>query len=104
MKFQPSKEEREQLGAAGTAAGLGCSIVVSVILCIGGGIAADDLLGTSPVCTLIGVALAIAAAAGQLWELARVGRPEVKQGLVTRQIQRFAPRSMRHPSAKQDGE
>ena len=82
-------EERRQLGAAGTAVGLGCSIVTSIILFIGGGVVLDEWVDTAPVFTLIGVALGLAAAGYQLYELALVGRSDRGPGPVTRQIQRL---------------
>ena len=53
MFKEPTPEQRRQLGAAGTAVGLGCSVVTSVILFIGGGILLDSWLDTSPLFTLI---------------------------------------------------
>jgi F0F1-type ATP synthase assembly protein I len=84
-----SAEERRQLGAAGTALGLGCSIVTSIILFIGGGIALDSWTGLSPVFTLIGVALGLIAAGYQLYELAQIGRTDRAPGAVTRQIKKL---------------
>jgi ATP synthase protein I len=88
----PTPEERRQLGAVGTAAGLGCSIVVSVILCIGGGVALDSWLDRSPLFTLIGVALGLIVSGYQLYELAMVGRTDRASGPVTKQIQRVSSR------------
>ncbi|MGH2533579.1 MAG: AtpZ/AtpI family protein [Thermomicrobiales bacterium] len=85
----PSPEDRAQLGAAGAAAGLGCSIVVSVILFIGGGIALDRATDQSPLFTLIGIALALVSAGYQLYELTRVGRTDRAPGPITRQISRL---------------
>ncbi|MGH2603619.1 MAG: AtpZ/AtpI family protein, partial [Dehalococcoidia bacterium] len=83
------------LGAAGAAAGLGCSIVVSIILFIGGGVALDRVTDLSPLFTLTGVALALAAAGYQLYELTRVGRVDRKPGPLTRQISRLPVRQAR---------
>jgi len=69
----PTPEERAQLGSVGMAAGLGCSIVVSLIVLIGGGLWIDQAVGTTPVFTLVGVALGLVAAGYQLYELTRVG-------------------------------
>lgn len=85
----PTPEERRQWGAAGTAAGLGCSIVASIILLIGGGILVDTRAGTSPVFTLIGVALGLAVSGYQLYELAQIGQSDRKPGPVTRGIQKL---------------
>jgi hypothetical protein len=88
----PSPEDRAQLGAAGAAVGLGCSIVASIILLIGGGIALDRVTDRSPLFTLIGVVLALLAAGYELVELARVGRPDRPPGPLTRQIVRLSGR------------
>ena len=88
----PTPEERRQLGTVGTATGLGCSIVVSVVLSIGGGVLLDSWLDRSPVFTLIGVALGLVLSGYQLYELAMVGRTDRKTGPVTKQIQRITSR------------
>ncbi|HEX5165104.1 MAG TPA: AtpZ/AtpI family protein [Thermomicrobiales bacterium] len=62
--------------AVGAASGLGCTVVVSLLLCIGGGVLLDNWLGTSPVFVLIGVALGLAAAGYALYELAVLGQPD----------------------------
>lgn len=74
------------------ATGLGCSIVVTVIVFIGGGVLVDEATDLAPVFTLIGVVLALAAAGYQLYELSRVGRKDVAPGPLTRQIERVVPR------------
>ena len=84
-----SDEQRRQLGAAGTAVGLGCSIVTSIILFIGGGVLLDNWVNTAPLFTLIGVVLGLAAAGYELYELAQIGRTDRRPGPVTRQIQRL---------------
>jgi ATP synthase protein I len=92
VKDMPTPEERRQMGAAGTAAGLGCSIVASIILCIGGGIVLDQWLDKSPLFTLIGVALGLVAAAYQLYELTQVGRSDREPGPLAKQIQKMPRR------------
>ncbi|MDI3340547.1 MAG: AtpZ/AtpI family protein [Sphaerobacter sp.] len=62
--------------AIGTASGLGCSTVVSLLLCILGGLVLDRWLGTLPLFTLVGVGLGIATAGYLLYELAVVSRPD----------------------------
>lgn len=79
--------ERETLSAAGVAAGLGCSIVATVVICIAGGVVIDQKFGRPPLFTLIGVAIALIMAGYQLVELSRVGRAGAKQGPVTRGLQ-----------------
>jgi hypothetical protein len=90
LEHLPTPEQRAGLGAAGAAAGLGCSIVVTVVLCIGAGIVIDQKTGWSPVFTLAGVALALIAAGYQLYELSLLGRAGRGPGPVTRQIERVA--------------
>ncbi len=85
----PTPDERAQLGAAGVASGLGCAVVVSLIVLIGGGILIDRAAGTSPVFTLIGVALGLIAAGYQLWELTQVGRGDRPAGPLGRQLARL---------------
>jgi F0F1-type ATP synthase assembly protein I len=93
--MQPSPQDRERLGAAGAATGLGCSIVVTVILFIGGGILIDQKADTSPVFTLIGVAIAVVASGYELYEMSQVGRSDRKPGPLTRQFARVAPKRKR---------
>lgn len=86
----------------GVATGFGCSIVAALVLCIGGGVWLDRQFGTSPVLTLIGVALGLAAAGYQLWELAHVGS---KTGPVGRQLARLPmPRAARSPHKSDEDE
>lgn len=66
--------DRQQLKAIGLAAGLGCSVVASLIMCVLGGVLLDRWLDTMPLFTLAGVLLGILAAGTQLWRLARTGR------------------------------
>jgi ATP synthase protein I len=90
--------EQQDLRAVGVATGLGCSIVAALVLCIGGGVWLDRQFGTSPVLTLIGVALGLAAAGYQLWELANLGSKTGQAGPVTRQLARLPmPRAARSP-------
>lgn len=49
--------------------------MVSLLLCIGGGIVLDRWLDTSPLFTLIGMALGLIAAGYTLYELAVLGSP-----------------------------
>jgi F0F1-type ATP synthase assembly protein I len=64
----------------GAATGIGCTIVVSLLLCIGVGILIDRWLGIEPIGVLVGVALGLAASGYSLYELTVVGDPE--RGLV----------------------
>ena len=76
--------------AAGVASGLGCSIVVTMILLIGGGVALDQWAGTTPLFTLLGVALGLVAAGYQLYELTLVGRKDRGAGPMGRQIAKLS--------------
>jgi len=80
----PSPEQRAQLSAAGVAAGLGCSIVVTIVALIGGGILLDGVFDTSPILTLVGVGLGLTAAIYQLYELAQIGKSPDKAPPLTR--------------------
>lgn len=92
MQDGPTPEQRAQLGAVGVAAGLGCSVVVSLIVMIGGGLLLDRAVGTEPVFTLIGVALGLVASGYQLWELTRVGLKDRPAGPLGRQLSRLPGR------------
>jgi hypothetical protein len=89
MKPDQAGNEVVRYGAAGVAAGLGCSIVVTTVLLIGGGLLVDKWRDTSPIFILVGVGVALIAAGYQLVELAKVGREGVKPGPLTRGIQRL---------------
>lgn len=52
------------------ASGLGCSIVVGLVTMIGGGVLLDRWAETTPLFTLVGVALGLVAAGYQLVRLA----------------------------------
>jgi F0F1-type ATP synthase assembly protein I len=81
--------EQQDLRAVGVATGLGCSIVAALVLCIGGGVWLDARFGTSPLWTLIGVALGLVVAGYQLWELAKVGSKTARPGPMTRTMARL---------------
>lgn len=91
MRQDPSPIETNQMRATGVAAGLGCSIVATVVVCIIGGVLLDREFGAEPWLTLAGVGIAIVAAGYQLYELSMLGRPGAKPGLMTRKIERFVP-------------
>ena len=55
----------------GMAFDLGIRLGVSVILGLGGGLLLDNWLKTSPIFTLIGMVLGIAAAMYTIWDVAR---------------------------------
>lgn len=91
LRQGPSPSETKQMRATGVAAGLGCSIVATVVIFIIGGALIDREFGTEPWLTLAGVGIAIVAAGYQLYELSTLGRPGAKPGLVTRKIERIVP-------------
>jgi F0F1-type ATP synthase assembly protein I len=94
--------DQQELRVIGVATGLGCSIVVALILCIGGGVLLDRQFGTSPVFTLLGVALGLVTAGYQLWELAKVGNTKAQAGPLTRQLSRLPmARASRPPGGPQ---
>ena len=66
----------------GTASGLGCSVVASLLLCVVGGVLLDRWIGTGPVLTLVGILLGIVAAGYLLYELAVLSQPD--KGLIRR--------------------
>jgi F0F1-type ATP synthase assembly protein I len=86
----PLQQNRGQMEATGAAVGLGCSIVVTLIVLIAGGATLDRLFDTGPLLTLIGVALALVAAGYELYELARVGRSDQAPGPLGRQFARLS--------------
>lgn len=95
--------EQQDLRAIGVATGLGCSIVATLVLCIGGGVWLDRQFGTMPALTLVGVALGLAAAGFQLLQLAKVGskkRPAGSSGpRLSRQSASRAASPPRGPAA-----
>jgi ATP synthase protein I len=91
LRQDPSPIETKQMRATGVAAGLGCSIVATVVVCIIGGVLLDREFGTEPWLTLTGIGIAIAAAGYQLYELSTLGRPGKQPGLVSRNIGRMVP-------------
>jgi hypothetical protein len=80
----------EQARIAGVATGLAWSIVVTLLVLIGGGIALDAKLGTTPWLTLAGVALGLISAAYELWELARIGDKTKPSGPLGRRLEQRA--------------
>lgn len=91
MRLDPSPIDKKQARATSIAAGLGCSIVATVVICILGGVFLDRKLGTEPWLTFAGVALGLAAAGYQLYELATLDQAGRKSGPVTRGIERIVP-------------
>lgn len=91
MRQDPSPTDMKQMRATGVAAGLGCSIVATVIIFVVGGILLDRKFGTEPWLTLVGVGIAVVAAGYQLYELSTLGRPGSGPGRVSRQIERIVP-------------
>jgi F0F1-type ATP synthase assembly protein I len=76
VKHSPSGQQDWR--AIGAASGLGCSVVASLLLCIGGGILLDRWLGTSPILTLLGVVLGLVLSGYLLYQLAVMTQPAKK--------------------------
>jgi len=98
LQPKPSPVDQDDARAAGVAAGLGCSIVVSIIFCVVGGIFLDKWLDTSPWFTLSGVALGLTAVAYQLYELAMMGKQDESPRILTRQITKITSRKGSPPA------
>ena len=64
-------DTRSQSAKMGIAFDLGIRLGISVILGLGGGLLLDSWLHTSPIFTLIGMALGIGAAMYTIWDVAR---------------------------------
>lgn len=94
-KLPDFREHDRDIRAIGTAASLGFSMVATLVLMIGGGVLLDRWLDTSPVFTLIGVALGLVAAGYQLYELALLGRPDRPNGPLGRALEHRAEKSRR---------
>ena len=52
---------------------LGMRLGLSVVIGIGAGVLLDNWLGTSPLFTLVGVVVGVAAAMYSIWDVARAG-------------------------------
>ncbi len=74
----PSDETRQDWQAAGKATALGCSVAVSLLLCIIAGVLLDRWLGTRPIFVLVGVVLGLVLSGYSLYELATVTAPKRK--------------------------
>ena len=79
-------EDVKDFRALGAVSGLGCSIVASLVIFIVGGIFVDQFLGTTPILTLIGVAVGLAAAGYQLYELTLINRKDREAGPLGRKL------------------
>jgi ATP synthase protein I len=102
LRQGPSPIDKKQVRATGIAAGLGCSIVATVIVCIVGGVLLDREFGTEPWLTLTGIAIGIAAAGYQLYELSTLDRADGKSGPVARGIGRVVPSKRKTVQAEDD--
>src|SRR5215208_6875608 len=87
--------EQQHMSANGDDTGLGCSSVEAHVVCIRDDVRLDYRSGTSPVLTLLGVALGLVVAGYQLWELAKVGSKTARPGPVTRTLSRLPMPSRR---------
>ena len=89
-KLPDFREHDRDIHAVGTAAGLGFSLVVSLVFFIAGGAWLDSWLDTAPLFILIGVALGLVAAGYQLYELTLLGKPDRENGPLTRALEHRA--------------
>lgn len=92
MRDGPTPDQRAQMESVGAATGLGCSIVATLLVFIGGGVFLDQFLDTSPLLTFVGLALALIGAGYQLYELTLVGRKDRAAGPLGRQISKLPGR------------
>jgi F0F1-type ATP synthase assembly protein I len=67
---------------------LGFSLVASLVVFIGGGALLDQWRDTTPLFTLIGVAIGLIAAAYQLYELTLLGKKDRDNGPLGRALER----------------
>lgn len=79
-------EDVKEFHALGPASTLGCSIVISLVIFIVGGIFLDQYLDTTPILTLIGVAIGLVAAGYQLYELTLIDRKDRRAGPLGRTL------------------
>jgi ATP synthase protein I len=63
--------DKPRMANLGIAFDLGLRLGISVILGLGGGLLLDGWLHTSPIFTLVGMVLGIAAAMYTIWDVAR---------------------------------
>jgi len=76
--------DQQDAKVVGLAAGLGCAVVASLIGAIGFGLLLDQWLDTTPVFTLIGVAVGLIAAGYELYELVQASSSTGKHGPIAR--------------------
>lgn len=80
--------DSDEARSIGVAAGLGFSVVISLIVFIGVGVFLDQRFDKAPLFTLVGVAIGLVAAGYQLYELTQIGRDGQGGGPVARTIAR----------------
>ncbi len=68
---EPTPQQRKTAAGIGIAMDLGVRLGVSVFLGLGAGLLLDSWLHTSPIFTLIGMVVGIAAAMYTIWDVAR---------------------------------
>lgn len=101
MLEAPTPEEREQLASVGMAAGMGCSIVVSILISVLGGLFLDRVTDQTPLFTFIGIGLGLFLAGYQLWELAQLGSKTGKVGPVARRVAKVQKLTAERTSKRQ---
>lgn len=80
--------DSDEARSIGVAAGLGFSVVISLIVFIGIGVFLDQRFDKAPLFTLIGVAIGLVAAGYQLYELTQIGQDGQGGGPVSKAIAR----------------
>ena len=68
---ESTRQERNTAAGIGVALDLGVRLGVSVVIGLGAGLLLDSWLHTSPIFTLIGMVVGIAAAMYTIWDVAR---------------------------------
>lgn len=91
---QPDHRDQD-MRAIGIAMTLGFSLVVSLVVLIGGGVWLDQRLDTAPLFTFIGLALGLVAAGYELFELAMLGRKDRENGPLGRALEQRAKKKSR---------
>ena len=102
MSDRFGSDDIKEFGALGPAQGLGCSIVASLLVFILGGIFLDQYLDTTPLLTLIGVAIGLAASGYQLYELTLINRKDRPAGPLGRTLETRLSRSRRADENRED--
>ncbi len=91
----PNLHENQDARRIAMATTLGFGIALSLALMVGGGVWLDQKLGTTPLFTLIGLALGLFSAGYQLYELALIGQKDRENGPIGRASERRISRRVK---------